>query len=125
MQHDPRGAADGRDDARPRDHLAARGGELEDDELAAVLEHAGRIHHAVVGVAERTCAPPPDARDPFRFRHLTDVKCALQYGRQASFTSKRAMKNRLEELGLPVGEWLGELKRAVLRGDGDETEVRA
>jgi ribonuclease Z len=35
------------------------------------------------------------------------------------------MKNRLEELGLPVGEWLVELKRAVLRGAGDDTGVRA
>lgn len=35
------------------------------------------------------------------------------------------MKNRLEEMGLPVGEWLGELKRAVLRGDDDEAPVRA
>ena len=35
------------------------------------------------------------------------------------------MKNRLEERGLSVGAWLGELKKAILRGDGDETPVRA
>ena len=35
------------------------------------------------------------------------------------------MKNRLQELGIPVGEWLGLLKQAVLRGDSDETPVRA
>ncbi len=35
------------------------------------------------------------------------------------------MKNRLEELGLPVGPWLWELKRAVLRGEADDTPFRA
>lgn len=33
-------------------------------------------------------------------------------------------KTRLEELGLPVGPWLRELKQAVLRGDPDTTPVR-
>ena len=33
-------------------------------------------------------------------------------------------KSRLEELGLPVGPWLRELKEAVLRGAPDETQVR-
>lgn len=33
-------------------------------------------------------------------------------------------KTRLEELGLPVGPWLRELKDAVLRGAPDDTEVR-
>jgi len=31
------------------------------------------------------------------------------------------MKNRLAELGAPVGPWLSELKRAVLRGEPDST----
>lgn len=31
------------------------------------------------------------------------------------------MKNRLAELGLPVGAWLSEVKRAVLRGEPDAT----
>ncbi|UFS71862.1 MBL fold metallo-hydrolase [Geomonas sp. RF6] len=35
------------------------------------------------------------------------------------------MKNKLEELGVPVGPWLAELKRAVLAGAGDDTVVRA
>jgi ribonuclease Z len=35
------------------------------------------------------------------------------------------MKNRLRELGLPTGPWLGELKRAVLRGEPVDTPVRA
>jgi ribonuclease Z len=34
------------------------------------------------------------------------------------------MKNRLEELGAPVGPWLSELKRAVLRAEPDDTEIR-
>ncbi len=34
------------------------------------------------------------------------------------------MKNRLEELGLPVGPWLAELKRAVLGDAGDDTPFR-
>jgi ribonuclease Z len=33
------------------------------------------------------------------------------------------MKNRLAELGLPVGPWLSEVKRAVLRGEPDDTLV--
>jgi len=35
------------------------------------------------------------------------------------------MKNRLAELGVPVGPWLTELKAAVLRGDPDDSPVRA
>jgi ribonuclease Z len=35
------------------------------------------------------------------------------------------MKNRLLELGLPTGPWLAELKRAILRGDADDTRFRA
>jgi ribonuclease Z len=35
------------------------------------------------------------------------------------------MKNRLDELGLPVGPWLAELKRAVLREASDSFQVRA
>jgi ribonuclease Z len=34
------------------------------------------------------------------------------------------MKNRLEELGLPVGPWLTELKRAVLGGEADNVPFR-
>lgn len=34
------------------------------------------------------------------------------------------MKNRLDELGVPVGPWLTELKRAVLRGDPGESPFR-
>jgi len=34
------------------------------------------------------------------------------------------MKNRLLELGLPTGPWLAELKRAILRGDADDTPFR-
>lgn len=33
------------------------------------------------------------------------------------------MKNRLLELGVPVGPWLSELKRAVLRGEPDHTVI--
>jgi ribonuclease Z len=33
-------------------------------------------------------------------------------------------KNRLKELGAPVGPWLSELKRAVLRGEPEETVFR-
>lgn len=35
------------------------------------------------------------------------------------------MKNRLAELGLPVGPWLSELKDAVLRGEPDDLQFRA
>jgi ribonuclease Z len=34
-------------------------------------------------------------------------------------------KNRLDEMGLPTGPWLQELKAAVRRGDADDTSVRA
>jgi len=34
------------------------------------------------------------------------------------------MKNRLVEMGLPTGPWLGELKRAILRGEADDTLFR-
>ncbi|MBK5276235.1 MAG: ribonuclease Z [Desulfuromonadales bacterium] len=34
------------------------------------------------------------------------------------------MKNRLLELGLPAGPWLGELKRAILRGEADAKRFR-
>lgn len=34
-------------------------------------------------------------------------------------------KNRLEELGLPVGPWLRDLKQAVLRHQPDDTPIRA
>jgi ribonuclease Z len=34
------------------------------------------------------------------------------------------MKNRLDELGFPVGPWLAELKRAVLRGEPAEAPFR-
>ncbi|MCK7581422.1 MAG: hypothetical protein MZV65_41185 [Chromatiales bacterium] len=33
-------------------------------------------------------------------------------------------KNRLQELGLPTGPWLQELKRLVRRGAPDDTPVR-
>ena len=33
------------------------------------------------------------------------------------------MKNRLTELGLPTGPWLSQVKRAVLRGEPDDTVV--
>jgi len=33
------------------------------------------------------------------------------------------MKNRLDELGLPLGPWLSELKRAVLRGEPDHAVI--
>lgn len=33
------------------------------------------------------------------------------------------MKNKLAELGLPIGPWLSELKRAVLRGEPEETRI--
>ena len=45
-----------------------------------------------------------------------------------SFEEKRHvnfMKNRLDELGVPVGPWLTDLKAAVLRGDPDDTLIRA
>jgi ribonuclease Z len=35
------------------------------------------------------------------------------------------MKNRLMELGLPTGAWLGELKREIARGAADDREVTA
>lgn len=35
------------------------------------------------------------------------------------------MKNRLDEMGLAVGPWLRELKRAILRGAPDDTPIRA
>jgi len=35
------------------------------------------------------------------------------------------LKNRLDELGVPVGPWLTDLKAAVLRGDPDATLIRA
>ena len=35
------------------------------------------------------------------------------------------MKNRLVELGVPTGPWLSELKAAVLRGEPDDTRIRA
>jgi len=34
------------------------------------------------------------------------------------------MKNRLVEMGLPTGPWLGELKRAIVRGEVDDTLFR-
>jgi ribonuclease Z len=40
-------------------------------------------------------------------------------------THVNILKNRLAELGLPVGPWLNELKAAVSRGAPDETPVRA
>ncbi|MBT1076214.1 ribonuclease Z [Geobacter grbiciae] len=33
-------------------------------------------------------------------------------------------KNRLEEMGLPTGEWLRELKKAILRGERDDLPFR-
>jgi ribonuclease Z len=35
------------------------------------------------------------------------------------------MKNRLSELGLPTGPWLGELKRDILRDEPDDRRFRA
>lgn len=35
------------------------------------------------------------------------------------------MKNRLQELGLPTGPWLAELKREIVRGEADDTRFRA
>ena len=35
------------------------------------------------------------------------------------------MKNRLQELGLPTGQWLAELKRDIARGEADEKQFRA
>jgi ribonuclease Z len=35
------------------------------------------------------------------------------------------MKNRLLELGLPTGPWLGELKREILQGEPDDKRFRA
>ena len=35
------------------------------------------------------------------------------------------MKNRLQELGLPTGPWLAELKRNIVRGEPDDTRFRA
>ena len=35
------------------------------------------------------------------------------------------MKNRLQELGLPTGPWLAELKRKIVRGEPDNTPFRA
>lgn len=35
------------------------------------------------------------------------------------------MKNRLQELGLPTGPWLAELKRDVVRGEADDKRFRA
>lgn len=34
------------------------------------------------------------------------------------------MKNRLDEMGLPVGAWLAELKRAVLAGEPEDEQIR-
>jgi ribonuclease Z len=34
-------------------------------------------------------------------------------------------KNRLEAMGLTVGPWLRELKQAIMRGDPDDTTIRA
>jgi ribonuclease Z len=33
-------------------------------------------------------------------------------------------KNRLDEMGLPTGPWLQELKRAILRGEGDDFPIQ-
>lgn len=33
-------------------------------------------------------------------------------------------KNRIQELGLPVGAWLRDLKQAVLRGEPDDSQIR-
>lgn len=35
------------------------------------------------------------------------------------------MKNRLLELGLQTGPWLAELKREIVRGEGDDKQIRA
>jgi ribonuclease Z len=35
------------------------------------------------------------------------------------------MKNRLDGMGLTVGPWLKELKLAIMRGDADDTQIRA
>jgi len=35
------------------------------------------------------------------------------------------MKNRLQEMGLPIGPWLAELKRDIVRGESDDKQVRA
>jgi ribonuclease Z len=40
-------------------------------------------------------------------------------------THANIWKNRLAEMGLPVGPWLRELKQAVARGDPDEAPFRA
>jgi ribonuclease Z len=44
---------------------------------------------------------------------------ALQERRQVN-----VWRDALDRLGLPVGPWLNEAKRAVRRGDADETQVR-
>lgn len=59
-----------------------------------------------------------------RAAHLDHKIVSLAY----SLEEKRhvnIMKNRLDEMGLAVGPWLAPLKKAILRGEPDDTPVEA
>jgi len=64
--------------------------------------------------------------DTFRLRtaFLDHKTVSLAYALEEK-THVNIMKNRLLELGLPTGPWLAELKRAILRGEPDDSQFRA
>jgi ribonuclease Z len=81
-------------------------------------------------------------REPLPGRELTDgvLLDELAFGVRAAFLDHRTAclgfaveekthinvwKNRLAELGIPIGPWLRELKDAVRRGAPDDTLIRA
>lgn len=78
------------------------------------------------------CAPPAPGGDllveerRFRVRttHLDHRIPSLAFALEEA-AHVNVWKNRLDELGLPTGPWLNELKEAVMRGDPDGMRFRA
>lgn len=64
--------------------------------------------------------PGLTVRTAFLDHKITSLAFALQEKLHVNI-----LKNRLADLGLPVGAWLQELKEAIVRGEGDDFPVLA
>jgi len=96
------------------------------DGHGAGLRASFRCHSAFQRVDETTVICPELLREP-----ALQVRCTLldhggipclAYALQEQ-AHVNVWKNRLQELGLPVGAWLRDLKQAVLRGESEQWQI--
>lgn len=80
-----------------------------------------REHEEALKLTENILLDEPAMQVRYTLLDHGGIPC-LAYALQEN-AHVNVWKNRLQELGLPVGAWLRELKHAVLRNEPDDTQI--